>query len=150
MGQTTILIQLVIPHQGINIMAILIEGKLLFNYRPNLNFKFCRTNYSTIWYNGEFALSSDALKNGEITIKNSPKFEANLEVKSPYCDEKQIEENDNQIELELFGPKPKFVNDNCGAETVNMFYRMIFYLYSYIILISIHFKWIPCNYHIFV
>ena len=30
MGLTTILILLVIPHQGINIMAILLEGKLLF------------------------------------------------------------------------------------------------------------------------
>ena len=29
MGQTTILIQLVIPHQGIDIIALLIEGKLL-------------------------------------------------------------------------------------------------------------------------
>ena len=92
-------------------------------------------------------MSSDALKNGEITIKNSPKFETNLEVKSPYCDEKQIEEKENQIELELFGPKPKFVNDNCGAETVNIFYKMIclsLFLYY------IQFKWIPCNYHIFV
>ena len=78
-----------------------------------------------MWYKGEFSLSSDALKNGEITIKNSSKFEANLEVKNPYCDEKQIEENENQIELKLFGPKPKFVNDNSGAEMVNIFYRLI-------------------------
>ena len=78
-----------------------------------------------IWYKGEFALSSDALKNGEITIKNSTTFETDLEVKGPYCDQKQREENENQIELELFGPKPNFMNDNCEAERVNILNRMI-------------------------
>ena len=92
-----------------------------------------------IWYKEEFALLSDALKNGEITIKNSPTIETNLEVNSPYCDEKQIEESENQIELELFGPKPKFVNDNCEAEMVNIFYRMICLSIN---IISIHFKWV--------
>ena len=78
-----------------------------------------------IWYKGEFALSRDALKNGEITIKNSTIFETDLEVKGPYCDQKQKEENKNQNELELFGQKPNFVNDNCEAEMVNMINRMI-------------------------
>ena len=74
-----------------------------------------------ISYKGEFALSSDALKNGEITIKNSTIFKTDLEVKGLYCNQKQREENKSQIELELFGPKPNFVNDNCEAEMVNMF-----------------------------
>ena len=104
-----------------------------------------------IWYKGEFALSSDALKNGEITIKNSTIFKTDLEVKDLYCDQKQREENKNQIELELFGPKPNFVNDNCEAEMVNMFNRMIcLSINTLVIIIFIHFKWVSYNYHIFV
>ena len=87
---------------------------------------------------GNFSISGDNGKKGIITVQSSLKAEMDLELEnsnhfsqmnstnSHEMDDKQIEENVNQNDLELFGPKLKFLNDISENDMVNTFYKISF------------------------
>ena len=93
---------------------------------------FSRKKFGNTWVKGNFILSRDAKENKTISINYINLHEVAQEEKNGFSpstsstssDQKSIEkqmhlpENAVENELELFGPKPMFMDDTYGTEQV--------------------------------
>ena len=99
---------------------------------------------------GSFTLSGDSMKDGTITLQcndlseidlsertvhHSSEFQSTVDLKTK---ESHLSKSENKDDLELFGPKPKFVNDILGKEKVKLYYRIKNVLHLTIDLYLIH------------